>query len=138
MNEKTKRASEFFAKGLYCSQAVLGAFCEAYGMETEAAFRISCGLNSGGRCAEMCGAVSGAILIIGLKHGDSKERCNVETEAFIHSFREKHGEVVCRKLLGCDIFTPEGREKMAKENVFGTTCVEMVRSAAQILEDSGY
>jgi len=77
MNEKTKRASEFFAKGLYCSQAVLGAFCEAYGMETEAAFRISCGLNN-------------------------------------------------------------GREKMAKENVFGTTCVEMVRSAAQILEDSGY
>ena len=138
MHEKTKKASEFFTGGLYCSQAILGAFCETYGMEEETAFRVSCGLNSGGRCAEICGAVSGAILVIGLKHGASKETCNLKTEEFIQKFKEKNGEIVCRNILGCDIFTPEGREKAVRENLFKTTCVDMVASAAQILEELGY
>ncbi|MCL2298101.1 MAG: C-GCAxxG-C-C family protein [Proteobacteria bacterium] len=138
MNEKTKKAAAFFAEGFYCSQAILGAFCETYGMERETAFRISCGLNSGARCAELCGAVSGAVLVIGLKYGDSKDACNLKTEAFIKSFQEKNGDVVCRAILGCDIFTLDGREKAVKEKLYGTTCVNMVISAAQILEDSGY
>jgi len=138
MNEKVQRASDFFSNGLYCSQAVLGAFCEQYGVSKETAFRISCGLNSGLRCSEICGAAAGAILVIGLKYGDAKNICNLETEEFIKSFREKNGGVTCRDILGCDIFTPAGHEKVVKENLFKTVCLEMVVSAAQILEDLGY
>lgn len=138
MSEKVKNATEYFGSGLYCSQAVLGAFCEKYGMETEVAFRISCGLNSGCRCAEICGAVSGAILVIGLKYGDTIDTCNSRTEEFIKTFRDKNGDVICRNILGCDIFTPEGMEKAISENLFKTTCMDMVISAAQILEDLGY
>jgi len=138
MGEKAKKASDYFLGGRYCSQAVLGAFCEKYGVDAETAFRISCGLNSGCRCADICGAVSGAILVIGLKYGDSQGVCNSKTEEFIASFRDKNGSVICRDILGCDIATPEGKEEFVRGNLFNTICADMVVSAAQILEDSGY
>lgn len=138
MSNEVKEATDYFNSGKYCSQAVLGAFCEKYGVEKETAFKISFGLNSGARCAELCGAVSGAILVIGLKYGDSKETCNKKTEEFNALFKEKNGSIVCRDLLGCDIFTPEGKAKAVKEGLFGTVCVDAVRDAAQILKDLGY
>lgn len=138
MGEKTKTASELFSSGLYCSQAVLGAFCEDYGMEKETAFKISCGLNSGVRYADICGAVSGAVLVIGLKYGGTADICNLKTEEFIERFKHRNGNVICRNILNCDISTPDGREKATNENLFRTLCLDMVISAAQILEDLGY
>ena len=138
MNDIVKQAADYYVGGLYCSQAVLSAFCEKYGLDKETAQRITLGLNSGFRCAEVCGAVSGAVLVIGLKYGDIKEIGNAKTLEFINLFKEKHGSVICRDLLECDISTPDGREKAIKQNLFTTRCVDLVRSAAQLLVDSGY
>jgi C_GCAxxG_C_C family probable redox protein len=138
MSANVKTASELFNSGLYCSQAILGAFSEKYDMEEELAFRISCGLNSGVRCAEVCGAVSGAILVIGLKYGDSSSECNLKTEEYIKAFKYLHGSIVCRDILGLDISTPDGKEKAVSENLFKTRCLDMVTSAAQLLVDLGY
>ena len=138
MKDETKEASELFGKGWYCSQAVLGVFCEKYGLDKETAFKISCGLNSGSRCAEICGAASGAILVIGLKYGDSKDICNSKTEEFVKCFKEKNGGIVCRNIMGCDIFTPEGLAKAINDDLFKTVCAKAVLNAAQILKDSGY
>ena len=138
MNDTIKQAADYYCSGLYCSQAVLSAFCEKYGLDKETAQRISLGLNSGFRCAEVCGAVSGAVLLIGLKHGDVKETCNAKTLEYMNLFKEKHGSVICHDLLGCDISTPDGRETAIKQNLFTTRCVDMVRSAAQLLVDLGY
>ena len=107
-------------------------------MEQNLAFKVSCGLNSGCRCADVCGAVSGAILVIGLKYGDDKGVCNLKTEEYIKAFKEKNGSIICRDLLGCDISTPDGNEKAVAENLFKTRCVDMVTDAAQILGDMGY
>jgi C_GCAxxG_C_C family probable redox protein len=138
MNERVKKASELYGGGLYCSQAVLGAFCEKYGVDKNLAYRISFGLNSGCRCADICGAVSGAILVIGLKYGDDRTVCNLRTEEYIETFKEKNGSIICRDLLDCDISTPDGKEKAVNENLFKTRCVDMVISAAQILDDLEY
>lgn len=138
MTSIAEKATNSFLGGLYCSQAVLGTFCEKYNMDAGLAHRISCGLNSGCRHADVCGAVSGAILVIGLKYGDSQQICNSKTEEFIKVFAEKHRSIICRDILGCDISTPEGNEVFVKKNLFHTTCAEMVRSAAQILADLGY
>ena len=138
MGEKANIASELFNNGLYCSQAVLGAFCENYGMEQETAFKISCGLNSGVRHADICGAVSGAVLVVGLKYGDTANICNSKTEEFIKLFNDKNDNIICRNILGCDISTPNGKEKAANENLFKTLCLDMVISATQILENLGY
>ena len=138
INDTVKRAADYFKNGLYCSQAVLGAFCEKYGLAKETAFRLSFGLNSGIRCAEACGAVTGAILVIGLKYGHSKEIGNTKTEEYIKHFKDKNSSIVCRSLLGCDISTPNGREKAIRENLFKTRCLGLVENAAQALIDLGY
>ena len=118
MNEQVKKASDFFGNGLYCSQSVLGAFSEKYGIDEKLAFKISCGLNSGVRCADVCGVVSGAILVIGLKYEDDKAVCNLKTEEYIKTFKDKNGSIICRDLLGCDISTPDGMEKAITEKLF--------------------
>lgn len=138
MNEQVKTATEMYNNGLYCSQAVLSAFCEKYGMDKSLAIKVSCGLNSGVRCADVCGAVSGAVLVIGLKYGDDKAVCNSKTEEYIRVFSEKNGSIICRDLLGYDISTPDGKEAAVSKNLFKTRCVVMVTSAAQLLVEIGY
>ena len=138
MSECVIKASGLFASGLYCSQAVLGAFCEKYGLDKNLAFKISCGLNSGVRCADLCGAVSGAVLVVGLKYGSDASDCNLKTEEYINAFKEENSSVICRDLLGCDISTTDGKEKAISENLFKTRCMDMVINAAQLLDDLGY
>jgi C_GCAxxG_C_C family probable redox protein len=138
MNEKVIQALNYFENGLYCSQAVFGAFSESYGLDKEAAFKISCGLNSGVRCADICGAVSGAVLVIGLKYGGDPVVCNAKTEEFLKRFKEQNGDTVCRDILGCDISTPDGKTQAISENLFKTVCKDMVANAAQLLCDLGY
>ena len=138
MTESIKKSREYFSNGLYCSQAVLGALCEKYGMDTDTAFKISCGLNSGCRCADICGAVSGAILVVGLKYGDNQQICNSKTEEFIARFKDKNAKIICRDILGCDISTSKGKQEFISRNLFNTVCAEMVASAVGILEELGY
>ena len=138
MNDIVKKAADYYNGGYYCSQAILGAFSEKYDFDKEIAFRLAVGLNSGFRCAEVCGAVSGAVLVIGLKYGYYKETGNAKTEEYIKLFKDKHASIVCRDLLGCDISTLDGREKAIQENLFSTRCLGLVTSAAQILIDLGY
>ena len=107
-------------------------------MDRDVAFKISCGLGSGVRSAEICGAVSGAALVIGLKCGDTSAVCNAEVEDFTRRFKGMNGDTVCRDILGCDISTPDGREKAIKDNLFKTRCDDIVRSAVKILVDMGY
>jgi len=138
MADEVKRAQDYYRSGLYCSQAVLMAFCEKYGLDKETALKISCGLNSGSRCADICGSATGAILVIGLKYGDSREICNAKTEEFLRCFKEKTGGILCRDILGCDIFTEEGLNNAMKMDLFGTVCVDAVEDAARALKELGY
>ena len=142
---KSQYAAELFRSGFTCSQAVLAAFCDNYGLERHNALKIACGFGGGMRCAEVCGSVSGAVLVIGLKYGhtDAKDRaakraCDAKVEEFVRVFTERNGHIICRDILGCDISTPEGRKKAMDDKLFTTICVDMVISATVILEASGY
>lgn len=137
MSEKAGAASELFMGGRNCAQSVFCAFCEDYGIKTETAARLAGGFGGGVRSAEICGAITGAVMVIGLKHGESKEICGAKTVEFIEKFRDQKEAVVCRELLGCDITTPEGKEKAAK-GLFKPTCRDLVVSAVNILEELGY
>ena len=142
---KSEYSAQVFQSGFNCAQAVFSAFSEDYGLEHKTACRIAGGLGSGARVAELCGAVSGAVLVIGLKHGqgraddaDMKQKCNDQTEEFMRRFRTLNKSVVCRNLLDCDISTKEGRENAVDKGLFGTKCKELVVSAVEILLDMGY
>jgi len=142
---KSQIAAELFRHGFLCSQAVLAAFCESYGLDKNIALKIASGLGSGLRSGEVCGAVSGAVLVIGLKYGytDATDRaakttCDAKVEEFVRIFRERNRHIVCRDILGCDVTTPDGRKKAIDEKLFTTVCLDMVASAAAILEELGY
>jgi C_GCAxxG_C_C family probable redox protein len=136
-----QRAEKNFKDGFSCSQAVFAAFAEDLGLERETALRISTGFGAGmARMTETCGAVTGAIMVIGLKHGrvdpedlDAKEKTYSLVGEFVKRFRERHGSIVCRELLGCDIGTEEGMEKAASEGLFEDFCPSLVKQAAEIL-----
>lgn len=145
LTAKQETALALFNNGLNCAQTVLAAFCDRYGLEEETAIRMAGGLGSGFRSGDVCGAVSGAVLVIGLKYGQrsvedkgAKLLCYEKTEEFIKAFRAKHGSICCRDIIGCDLSTPEGREQANREGLFGTICAGKVKSAIDLLIELGY
>ena len=138
-------AAELYAQGFICSQAVFAVFAEKYGLSREMALRIGCGFGGGMRNAEACGAVTGGIMVISLRYGhiaggdsESKLLCFQKTREFTDRFAAKNGSIVCRDLLGIDIFKGDGMQIAAGKNLFKTTCVDMIRDAVEILEELGY
>jgi C_GCAxxG_C_C family probable redox protein len=93
------------------------------------------------RTGQMCGAVNGALLAIGLAHGSTaaddaagKEKTYGVTREFWRRFKERHGSLVCRELLGVDIGTPEGRDWAMRTGLFKTRCPVFVRDAAEMVD----
>lgn len=133
-------AVALFEQGFTCGQAVLAAFAERHGLGREAALRIACAFGGGiARTGSTCGAVSGALMAIGLEHGRTRvedeaarEKTYAAALAFLEQFRREHGSDVCRELLGVDIGTAEGRAAAASGGLFRTRCPEFVLSAARI------
>jgi C_GCAxxG_C_C family probable redox protein len=135
-------ALELFGQGFNCGQAVLAAFADRHGLGREGALRVGCAFGGGiARTGGLCGAVSGALMAIGLEHGRTtvedeaaRERTYDATRAFLEAFRHAHGSDVCRELLGVDIGTAEGRVAAMKAGLFKSVCPELVRSAVRIVE----
>ena len=103
MTEKTDLADAYFERGYGCAQSVLGAFCRDYGLDEETALRIATGFGSGmGRLCEVCGALTGGFMVIGLKYGKvitDGEKYGAHTEQtyalvaeLARRFRQQHGD----------------------------------------------
>jgi C_GCAxxG_C_C family probable redox protein len=103
--------------------------------------RVAAGFAGGMRLAETCGAVTGALMVFGLAYcGDScktaegRKAAYAAVTSFAHKFSQRHGSLVCRELLGCDISTPEGAKVAQEKRLSSTTCVELVRDAVELVE----
>jgi C_GCAxxG_C_C family probable redox protein len=143
MKSKSEIAVEKFLSGYNCSQSVLYAYCDELGFNKDLALKLASGFGAGmGRKGEVCGAVTGGVIAIGLKYGRGIEddRSNTGeshrlTKDLMDRFEEKHGTYICRKLLNdCDLMTEEGQEYLRENDLLNKTCKECVRSAVQILE----
>ena len=109
-SKKIKRADDAHNKGFNCCQAVLSAFTEETGMTDKQALAIGGGFGGGLRHGDVCGAVSGAVMVLSMTHPytnsddiDSKRRIALLTKEFHKRFLEKFGVLTCRELLGRDI-----------------------------------
>lgn len=138
---KADHAVELFSCGFNCSQAVLTAYASDFGLDEELTLKLGSELGSGARNGEICGAVSGALLVLGLKYGhcsasdaDRKTRAYAIAEEFTRRFRDVNGSIVCRDLLGFDLTNPDDMAVIREKNLFREFCPLMVRSAAEILE----
>jgi len=130
-----------FAGGSNCSQAVLGAFGPDVGLDRDACLRVARGFGGGmGRLGETCGAVTGAVMVLGLRQAgtldpeQAKEESYEQVRAFFERFRAQHGSTVCRDLIGCDLSTPAGLAHARATGLFTTRCPTFVHSAVEILE----
>ena len=137
-----EKASVLFEEKFNCAQAVFGAFAQEYGLSQEQALGVASCFSSGMRKGEVCGAVSGAIMVIGLKYAnagkteeESKRLGYRKTKEFLEAFRKENTSYLCREILGCDISTEEGRKQAMERNLFRTVCPKMVESAVRMLDE---
>lgn len=143
MSEKVDAALACFREGFNCSQAVLSTWSGEFGLERDEALRAASSLGAGmGGLGEVCGAVTGALIVIGLKHGrteakdkETKEKNYALVRDFTGRFRSRNGSLICRELLGCDLSTAEGMETARSRGLFKERCPRFVRDAAEILEE---
>ena len=119
---------------------MLGGFAERYGMSLEHAVRAACAFGGGvAGTAQTCGAVNGALMALGLAqatgepgNGPARQNTYAATRNLLGRFRDRHGSISCRELLGVDIGTTEGRERAVREGLFTTRCPVFVRAAAEV------
>ena len=136
------KAAGIFREGFSCSMAVLGTYCEQFGLNKQLAYKVSSGFGGGMHCDQTCGAVTGAFMVIGLKYGrtraddiEAKMKTVKMTNEFAEKFRARHGSIGCTDLVGCNISTPEGYEEAKKKDLFRQVCPKFVISAAEILDE---
>jgi C_GCAxxG_C_C family probable redox protein len=135
-------AVDLFQKGCACSQAILGTYGPRYGLDEGRSMRVAAGFAGGMRLGETCGAVTGAFMVLGLACGgdhctttEGRQAAYGAVTSYARQFRQRHGSLMCRELLGCDISTPEGARVAQEKGLFETTCVKLVRDAAELVED---
>jgi len=139
---KSDEALASFKNGITCSSAVFSTFSEELGLDKKTAKKIGCGFGAGiSKTGNICGAVSGAIMVIGLKYGKAEqgddaatEKTRALTRQFMQEFTAKNGSVNCTELLGYNLSNADEYEKAREKKLFVTKCPEFVRDAAAILE----
>jgi len=132
-------AKSNFEQQYNCSQSVFAPFAKRMGLDVDTAFKIATPFGGGmGHMGQVCGAVSGALMAIGLSEGiteydkELKDACYALAEEFQNRFGELHGDVTCPGLLGLDISDPDQLEEAREQGLFITLCLKFVGDAARI------
>ncbi|WP_370743988.1 C-GCAxxG-C-C family protein [Ruminococcus sp.] len=138
-------AKQNFMNGYNCSQAVLLAFCEDFGLEKETALKISEPFGGGmGRMREVCGTVTGMFMVIGLAMGNDNSKDNTtkknvykSVQELAEKFKEDNGSIICRELLGLQKANKESYvpSERTTEYYKKRPCPELCKYAADILEE---
>ena len=132
-----KRGGELFNSGYYCAESVLLAVAEALDISSENIPKIATGFCSGlARTCDICGAVSGAVMGIGLAHGrssaeETEDNCYAVVQEFFRRFKSKFGSINCLDLTGCDLSTDAGRNKFEDQDT-RIKCTDYVAEAVNI------
>ncbi len=142
MKSRCEEAVKCFHEGFNCSQAVFATYSELLGLDRVTALKTASPFGAGiARTGETCGAVTGALMLIGLKEGkyltedeESKEKCYRICQEFMGKFKEIYGSVLCREILSCDLSTENGQKFAKEHNLTRALCPGFVRDAAKIVE----
>jgi C_GCAxxG_C_C family probable redox protein len=149
MNEENtkKTAKDYFMEGFNCSESTLLGISEKLGKKCKFIPQIASGFGGGfGRHGEVCGAISGSVMAIGLVYGrkdpkdaEAKEKIYGIIDEYLKNFIGQYGTLSCRELTGCNMLTPEGLKKLKDEKVIVNVCAPIVefaeREALKIIND---
>lgn len=142
--DRAQKAVELFKSGCNCSQSVVCAYCDLFGMDEETAMRASEGFGGGmGRMRLTCGAVSGMAFIAGLAlskgaAGDIPTRTKVyaAVQEMAKEFEEKNGSIICRDLLGVNLMGNKGAVPTKRTDEFykKRPCIGCIEDCAKIID----
>lgn len=147
LEDRIQHAVELFMSGYGCSQSVVAAFADLYGLDDTMAKRIAAGFGGGvGRMRMMCGTVSGLVILAGLDCGqtegndrEGKAACYKVVQELLETFRQRNGSIICAELLGlngCPVvkttYVPDERNA---EYYKKRPCAQKVESAARIFAE---
>lgn len=140
---RQKKAIMYFRNKFNCSQSVLTVFGTESDLSENECLKIACAFGGGmGRLQHTCGAVTGALMVLGLKYGkaindpeEKKEFTYSKTREFFEEFTKLNGSVNCRELLnGLDMNDPEDHKKIIDQKLFDIKCEKYVADAVDIIE----
>lgn len=145
--KRSDKAIEYFRKKFNCSQSVFTVFGTEHGLTENDCLKTACAFGAGmGRQQFTCGAVTGALMAIGLKYGkamgdpdEKKQHTYQKTREFFNEFVRIHGTTSCRELLrGLDINDPDDHRKIVEQGLFETLCEKYVTDAVRIVEETSW
>jgi C_GCAxxG_C_C family probable redox protein len=142
MTTAADHAVELFKSGHNCAQAVLTC-CGGDRIDRNTALAVAGAFGGGiGSTGHVCGAISGAVMVIGLHHprldpanDEPKQATRRLTRELMTRFKARNGSILCRDLLGYDLSKPEDARRAEELKLYRTICPKLVRDAAEILEE---
>ena len=144
MKTKSEIAVQKFLEGYNCAQSVFYSFCDDLGFDKNVALKLACGFGAGmGRKEEVCGAVTGGVIVLGAKYGrgekDDRSATDLtykKTRELMDRFAAKHGAFICRNLLGgCELSAEDGQKHYKENDLFNKVCKPCVQTVVEILEE---
>lgn len=137
-----EKALAYYGNNFNCSQGVFTTYATEMGIDEKLALKLATNFGGGERKGLLCGAVAGALMVIGLRCGhcesedvEGKAKAYGVSEEFMNRYIEENGSVLCRELLGYDITKAEDVEMIKQQNLFRTLCPKMIESAVEILDE---
>ncbi|UCG36257.1 MAG: C_GCAxxG_C_C family protein [Candidatus Bathyarchaeota archaeon] len=135
-----KRAKKHFIKDYNCAQSILLTMSEHFKLHNDLIPKIATAFGGGiGRCGSLCGALTGGVMVIGMRHGTSRPGVEKRMKAyrlartFYERFVQQCGSPLCRELIGYDLSQPKELEKARELNVFDKKCPILIEKAVEIL-----
>ena len=141
--DRSEKALVYFRNKFNCSQAVFTVFGMEHGLSENDCLKVSCAFGGGmGRQQHICGAVTGALMVLGMKYGkainepeEKKQETYARTREFFNRFTELNGSVNCKVLLdGLDMNDPEDHKVIMERRLFDIRCEKFVADAVAIVE----
>ena len=135
-------AADALGTGYNCAQAVSTTYGLQYGVPEETIARMASPFGGGiARTDNICGAVAGAVMVLGLKYGpknasetDAKKKAGAMTNEFIQEHTRRYGAVSCTGLLGYNMSVPGERDEAVANNAF-SKCGDVVMNTSKLLEE---
>ena len=122
-----------FAAGGQGAQCTLAPWADGLGYDEEELLRMSAAFAGGMFRGDTCGAVTGALMALGLAYGDDAALTARKTAEFQIAFTERFGSTICRELLGYDFSVPGELEKARESGKMLEDCSLFVRGASELL-----
>lgn len=135
--DKLDKVSEYYNLGYNCSQSIFAAYADDLDLGEDEALKIAAGFSMGIGEGEVCGAVIGAIMVLGLKYGDMSSEIPLEDKIneFKMKFKNKYKTILCRELLGHNISIEDDYQKIMEKDLLNKLCPKIVDTAVSILQE---